>query len=762
MHFKSFIKGIALSFLFSSVKSEDCNFLRDKYKEISTCYSDDDSGPYFLEIRNSYNNTILKDVTKLTTLSEILIYNDLNVTADLSILKKLKKLTTFTYHGTLDDKVMKDISTLSKVNDLSIFSNNNVNFKPLKSLKLKKLYVNCCYQSEVDYSIVPNTLSSLAKTLKELTISSCLIDDKEDLSSLTKVTDVSAYGMIDSKLLKKIAAMKAVKTVFLYYQKLNKGIRDVYEIDVSDLVSAPKLTELDISTGLTKYRNRIRIKAGTLKGFRKIKTLYFHCIGLKQEVIDEISNMKTIETLEFNGCPLVSDLETNVEPTYDSLINLKRNLKYLYFAFPKKTTYDSDKFNEFPEFIYELTNLRNLTIHDTYIQSISEKIVNLKKLEHLDLSNNDLYTLPKNINDLNNLIYFDVNGNEYLKGKVLNNNKIEYCNYRKTSMCREDEDVKCLNEIYNSGLKYCNSECNEFFDYLIENKNFTDFTSNYCVNNNEGKAISVIIDDSEIDEESIDKLITYKDTITDINFHWSGNENTLSKIGEFTNTNELSIDFVLPGETLDLSPINNLNNLIKLDIKNEYNVNNCEIKEGSLDKLNNLEGLVLSSITLTQGLINDIGKLTNLRTLYIYRSGFPIDLDYSPLSNLVKVFNLDIEKLGAGETPLYEIPKPFYELTNLSTLIINDQKITTIDSEIANLKRLSNINFENNNIESLPLVLNTLERLTIVDFEGNPNLKGAVVDNDNLFSCNYDSNNSKLCKPKELNCIKNYSYKLCD
>ena len=36
---------------------------------------------------------------------------------------------------------------------------------------------------------------------------------------------------------------------------------------------------------------------------------------------------------------------------------------------------------------------------------------------------------------------------------------------------------------------------------------------------------------------------------------------------------------------------------------------------------------------------------------------------------------------------------------------------------------------------------------------GNPNMKGKIVDNDNVTSCYYDSNQN-LCKPKEdIHCL---------
>jgi len=626
--------------------------------------------------------------------------------------------------------------------------------KPLKGLKLKSFSINCNnIDNDVANYVVPKTISIFAKTLKNLYINDCLIDANEDLSSLTKVTNVRANGWIDKTIFKKIAAMKSVKSAFFYFQKLGVGIKDIYEIDVSDLQSAPKLTELSLSSALSRRRGRVRVKVGSLKGFKNLKSLYFHALGLTEGNINEISKMKNLESLSFNGDPLYHDNDVDDDEenesivNYDALVNLKKNLKYLQFKFPKKTVYESDIFSEFPEFIFSLTNLKNLTINDSFIESIPERIVELKKLENLDLSDNRLTVLPSVINDLKRLKYLDVSDNHSLNGKTLNNNKLVYCNYEKTNMC-VDEIVECLKDA-DYELKSCSSECSQYYDYLMQEKGLTSFSNNYCKVDEEEKISVVGIDDSEIDEDCIDVLLNSKDTITEMVLSWNGNENILKMIAGFTSLQELNIYLYNESETLDLSPLNSLVNLRELIISNFSNdKSNSRIKEGSIDKLSNLNDLRLERITLSQGLVNDIGKLTKLGVLDINYSGFPSDIDYDSWKNLKNVFFLYIRSVGVAETPLTEIPKAIYSMTNLSKLTINYQKITTIDSDIANLKNLDDLEMSDNDLTSIPIELNTMESLTTVNFQNNKNLKGKVVDNDNVTSCYYDRN-SNLCKPKE-------------
>jgi len=454
MHYKSLFKGIGLAILFSLVKSEDCDYL-DKYNESIICYSDDNNVPYYLALEDNYDNAVLNDITKLTTLKEIAIHNTLNVTADYSILNKLNNLTKLTYDGVLEDAYLKSISKLTHVTDLTLESSvdGNVNLKSLKGLKLQKLTVECNNVEIGDSNyLVKKTLNTFASTLKELTLNSCFINKNEDFSSLTKLNTFNAAGWLDKNLIKKISDMPALKKVYIYFDKYDIGDSDIYTIDVTDLKSASKLNELILDTYNDSLNpDQTRLKHGALKGLKKLKNLDLGRIALDQENIDEISNIKAIESLSFRECPLLS--EDDLVPTFDSLLNLKKNLKNLYFSFGKRTT---NKFEEVPEFIYSLTNLKSLTITNALLETLSDEIVNLKKLEHLDLSMNYLTSLPANLEKLKNLKYIDLHQNRSLEGKSLNNSKLEYCDYDRTKICK-DKEVKCF-ENYESKIEPCSSE----------------------------------------------------------------------------------------------------------------------------------------------------------------------------------------------------------------------------------------------------------------------------------------------------------------
>jgi len=75
---------------------------------------------------NDINNTVLNDVAKLTSLTELEIENNLNVeNLDLSILKKLKNLKKLTYIGELNSTILKIISKIKSITELDVDSNVN-------------------------------------------------------------------------------------------------------------------------------------------------------------------------------------------------------------------------------------------------------------------------------------------------------------------------------------------------------------------------------------------------------------------------------------------------------------------------------------------------------------------------------------------------------------------------------------------------------------------------------------------------------------
>jgi len=764
MLYKNIFKGIGLAILLSAVNAgKTCEYLYEYNNAITSCHADNNDVPYYVKIENEFDNNILNAVAEVTSLKEVDISNAENNTFDITILNKLKKMKTLTYEGTINDTTLKNIAKLTAVTNLNIkhYQYGNVNLKPLKNLKLTKLSVECYEDVENKSYIVPKTLNYFASTLKELSINYCYFDNKENLSSLTKVTKLEIGGYINSDFYKKAATLKNIKSLELFFDS-DIPLKEKVTIDISGLKLIPNITALKLKGAYTRYRDRFGIEVGILKELKHLKSLYLDFISLSQKNIDEISKMKSIEGLTFIGNYLVKD-ENGVTPNYNSLINLRNKLKYITYSFPKKTVNVEDIFDDVPEFIYSLNNLRNLTINHSNISSI-ERIVELKKLEHLDFVDNDLTSLPENLNKLKKLKYLDVSENRSLRGKSLNSNKLEYCNYYRTDVCK-DENVKCFKD-YEYKIDLCSDGCVQLSDYLIETYGTSDLENYYCRDNDEGNIEYITIDDSVVNEETIEKLLSYKDTLTQLDLYWSGKESTISVVSQLTNIDDLTIYY--NADSVDLTPLNNLTKLTKITSLIIFNLNekNGILETGILSNLTGLQSLNLYFINLTQDIVDEIGTLTELEILGIFNGGFPSNIDYSSWENLKTILYLNIIGHRDGETALGEIPEVIYSLKQLQLLGITNQNIKTIDPAIAEFKNLVTLNLESNDFTSIPTVLNTMESLKEVNFLSNPNLKGAIVDNDNILYCNYDYSNKNLCLPREsIKCLDNNDTKpfaLCD
>ena len=86
-----------------------------------------------------------------------------------------------------------------------------------------------------------------------------------------------------------------------------------------------------------------------------------------------------------------SGQEINVFPTLDSY----EGIVYIDIS--------STNIEYLPEWIYELTELEVLNIHDTRISHIDSKIGCLKNLRKLDISGTQIKRIPKEIKKLDNL-----------------------------------------------------------------------------------------------------------------------------------------------------------------------------------------------------------------------------------------------------------------------------------------------------------------------------------------------------------------------
>jgi len=169
-------------------------------------------------------------------------------------------------------------------------------------------------------------------------------------------------------------------------------------------------------------------------------------IDLSQTNINELAELSNLEDLKLNKDAFPETLD------YDPLKKLQ-NLSSLTI-----NSMDGQvKFEEIPEFIYSLTNLKNLVVINQNIEIIPKNLSQLTKLEHLDLSNNKIDAeLPESLSSISNLKYVDFRGNRNLKGKTLTNEKLESCYYEGNYNLCMAKEMECLND---TGINF--NECLE-------------------------------------------------------------------------------------------------------------------------------------------------------------------------------------------------------------------------------------------------------------------------------------------------------------
>jgi len=186
----------------------------------------------------------------------------------------------------------------------------------------------------------------------------------------------------------------------------------------------------------------------------------------------------------------------------------------------------------------------------------------------------------------------------------------------------------------------------------------------------------------------------------------------------------------------------------------EVGVAGGELRKNIINGFKYAEYLLIEDVQFTQDSINEIANLSNLKELIITDSGFTNSVDYNSLKKLKKLTTLEIVSKDNQEK-FEEIPEFVYSLTNLKRLVIKGQNIDIIPNKLSQLTNLEYIDFSFNTIDSeLPESLNSLSKLKYINFEGNRNLTGKTLTNDNLEFCFYEKHFT-LCKAKDMQCLDN-------
>jgi len=261
-------------------------------------------------------------------------------------------------------------------------------------------------------------------------------------------------------------------------------------------------------------------------------------------------------------------------------------------------------------------------------------------------------------------------------------------------------------------------KCAEIQSYLKEKKINYGKTIERCIVNSNNDIIELSISNSELSEDNVNKLLSYK-TIEKLNYEIYFGESSYeegpkfqdfpSNLKSLTNLKELYLSFDKREQishtfiSIDQKEMKE-NTLKDLKIKSlklyGINLNSSTIKE--ISTLSNLESLSFTECMFNDGNLDDLKNNKKLTNLYIgYKDKTSYSGSYSPsklnLSNVKSLKTLSIQEFVVGQNIMNELKN----LTFLEELIMDNVyfKKTNIDNQlqayfdkISNLSKLT-INF---------------------------------------------------------------------
>lgn len=339
----------------------------------------------------------------------------------------------------------------------------------------------------------------------------------------------------------------------------------------------------------------------------------------------------------------------------------------------------SDKdFEELPELLSLLGNLKKLIIHNNTLQSLPNVIGTLENLCIINLSHNRLAQLPDDISKLKNLEELDLSFNQledlpkaYSKLQRLRILNVSNNNFKCLPKCVQNgmgtlrvvnisgnpkvrinvtPYSKYLERFYASG----NKNCCKFPDWLLKHKFFN------------------------LKEFNLDK------TTFDV-YSFVGNEGKLYYTSISMGCSNLS------------SPILEMivENMTNLEIINVGNENQSDSRN------------IFSSIPINT--LKNPGLLTELHFRATSLSMIPVEIKL--LHNL--------KKLDIGLNGISWFPDEFCELFELESLKMDGNNFILFPECFGNLKSLKEIRAENNDVSKLPESFKNLNNLRIIDMYNN-------------------------------------------
>ena len=302
---------------------------------------------------------IPNSVQNLTKLKEVIVWAS-KFPSNLVKVPNLESLITNGIHS--QQYFPKNISSLRKLKRLdigysSIFPNQIIQLKKLTYLKFE---FTLHEDDKIDSSfIVPSEISNLTK-LSYLNLTS---------------------GELDT-LPKSIGKLTHLKTLYLpYLTKAPTSLNKLQDLEYLYITRSKMFPLKGIEEVLAQLPNIKQLSYSSMK------------LGNPEKLVKPFSKLTRLEKLDFIGD--FSDLPNRL---------FIPSIKHLYIYCPLKKS----PLKLFPQGIFRLKKLEDLTIFNTNISFVPNKISSLENLRALNLKYNQIKKLPPSLHKLNHLQYLGI------------------------------------------------------------------------------------------------------------------------------------------------------------------------------------------------------------------------------------------------------------------------------------------------------------------------------------------------------------------
>jgi Leucine-rich repeat (LRR) protein len=172
----------------------------------------------------------------------------------------------------------------------------------------------------------------------------------------------------------------------------------------------------------------------------------------------------------------------------------------------------------------------------------------------------------------------------------------------------------------------------------------------------------------------------------------------------------------------------------------------------ALENPKSVTELVIKNNPFIKSLPPEIGKMKNLKVLYLFRVG----LDSIP-KEIGELENLEVLVLSANK--LTSLPPEIGKLKKLKRLSVQHNRLTSLPPEIGNLENLEELRLHNNRLTYLPNEVGYLPKLQLLDLSMNriaaiPRTIGALA---SLRQLNL-SNNQLQTIPNDIGFCRELNY----